>query len=912
MKRLLITTSIFVTFLGLILTASPYLLKLFGIDNTVKRYVLSELIDNSKGQLDVQNFQIGLGKVILSDVSLNSSSKKFQISLESIEFNFNFFKLFSSPTKPQNAIESVYLVEPNLVLSASESNDSKDVDVNGTNKRQIKEVFLSISKLSSIDRIQIVDGQIIWRSYDNEMYPLVDDLNGWLAAKSMDDMSVEARGKLFNTNADNLFLNSKIDFDNEYLDASVIINDYQINSSDYPVIPGKVTLDSGIFVSTIHVHNKGFVIDSTVLNGVIKISDLNIHHEKYDLNNLFLKVNIDTNAVLISDGTAKFEDSEIRMNGHIENLLDPLIVSDITIRNLGIHYFLTNFDSELLKKAHVNSKIHLKYGYKVKSAEINSWADKLYFGKNDHIDDFKIRAFLKYDSIDIRNVSGKINNFEVNGNGLYDQSKNLLSIHLGSQHTFGTHVLLDRLSDKHLLFDLSMEMNTESGKANGNWLYQLENDSDTLLYAEGNIIGGIDQKLTIALLNSNKDDFFANIEISDYLKSPIISEARIVNFPFADFTTNGFIKKPISRFNTDMQLNGSLSNLTGNIDVIDKTNFRNRFNLNANIDNLFTNQRKFYGKILLKNLAGEYQFLHTETFFGGAFNFADEIDGFIKIDLQDKEQLAGEINFKEFQFIKSLADSVFTEDIKEEADEFSAKKFVCYLNNLPILNGSVAYSTTNQNLFGSFTGHEIDLDPIISTIKSDNNFLNGIANYGLELEGNIDAPVLSGHMQIKDGELKRIPFDHLNISFEDSLKPSSPIIELKNHVLKFSNLDFEKLGNYHITASGEIPFNYTDPLSVKGIFIGDILGFIPRLNNFFVDGTSLSEIDFKLGGTLNKVRIERGYAEIEKGELWLDKVVPHIENIHGRSSRGKSSTHSGAYMSEFTRFVLIWILVYYS
>jgi len=81
MKRILLTTSILVTFLGLLLTASPYLLKLFGVDDSVKKYVLSEVIDNSKGQLDVKNFQIGLGKVKLSDVSINSGANRIQVNM---------------------------------------------------------------------------------------------------------------------------------------------------------------------------------------------------------------------------------------------------------------------------------------------------------------------------------------------------------------------------------------------------------------------------------------------------------------------------------------------------------------------------------------------------------------------------------------------------------------------------------------------------------------------------------------------------------------------------------------------------------------------------------------------------------------------------------------------------------------
>ncbi|HEM49019.1 MAG TPA: hypothetical protein ENO27_02295, partial [Caldithrix sp.] len=520
----------------------------------------------------------------------------------------------------------------------------------------------------------------------------------------------------------------------------------------------------------------------------------------------------------------------------------------------------------------------------------------------------------------------RINDFKITGDGSYIQSEDELTVHLGSQHIFGTHVLLDRLSDKQLLFDLNMTMDTKSGIAEGTWLYQIENESDTLLFAEGNIQSGSDQKLKISLLKSNKENFFANIEISDYLKKPSISEARIVNFPFADFTTNGFINKPVMRFNTDMQLNGSLNNLTGNIDIIDKKNYRNRFNLNANIENLLTSQRKYYGKILLKNLEGDYQFLHNDNFFGGAFNFSDEIDGFVKIDVQGEEQISGEIKFTNFQFIQALADSIFTSGIKEDAEltgaitlagnldkpkltaqlfadkivlndvgyyqletrfEYSddaivANKLIGYLNNLPVLSGNLTYTTNDQLIHGSFTGNEIDLEPIISTIKPANNFLSGITDYDFKLIGNIEHPLLSGKMYIQNGRLNDIPFDLLDISFADSIKPSGPITDIKNHILIFDNLDFEKIGNYHITASGAIPFNNTDPLSVKGIFIGDIFGFIPRLSKFFVDGSSLSEIDFKLGGTVNRIRIESGYAEIEKGELWLDKVVPYVQNIHGR------------------------------
>ena len=84
-------------------------------------------------------------------------------------------------------------------------------------------------------------------------------------------------------------------------------------------------------------------------------------------------------------------------------------------------------------------------------------------------------------------------------------------------------------------------------------------------------------------------------------------------------------------------------------------NFKNRFNLNVNIENLFTNQRNYSGTIQIKNLAGDFRFMHNATFFGGAFNFANEIDGYLKIDIKGKEQISGEVNFNKFIFVFLLA-----------------------------------------------------------------------------------------------------------------------------------------------------------------------------------------------------------------------------------------------------------------
>jgi len=811
------------------------------------------------------------------------------------------------------------------MISSNRSDTLKAVSFTNVDKKQIKEVFSSISKLSAIDKIQIMEGQIIWLASDDKAYPVVEDLNGWLIANDLNDMSIEAQGCLFTENDDNFYLNSQLDFENSNLNASILIKDYKLSSNDYPFIPEKVRLDSGIVTGTIHLQNTGFTIDSTVVNGELKIAALDISYADYVLSDLNLNTKIDTNAASIYNTSAFFAGARSEISGYIKDILNPKIVTNININDVPINKLTSNFNIGFLKNSRLNSSLHLEYGEDTKLAELKAWNDKLSIGDNYHINEFKLTATIIPDNILINKLSGIFNDFAFLGDGYYKLQQNSLAVNLGFRHIFGHHVLLDRLTGKHLDFDIGISMNTGTGLVNGLWDYMLVNKNDTLLAAKGNIKGDRD-RLNVSLLNSNHKNLFVNIEIANYLKNLSITNARIVNFPFSEFTTNAYVKNPVSKVNTDIRLSGSLNKLNGSIDIFDKNNYQNQFSLNTNIENLLTDERNYSGKILLKNLAGDFRMLHKADFFGGAFSFSDKINGFIKIDLKEEDQLAGEIEFNKFKFIQSLADSVNPGNLRDQAvldgtiklsgtldlpkletrlfaDKLvlndvgyyqaeanvkysnglvSAESLIFYLNNLPVIEGNLTYATSDRSISGLFEGKEIDIDPIIKTIRNHDPFIKGIADYNVNLSGYLKAPKLEGNLQILEGELRGVPFDHLKVAFTDSVKDSGSISEFKDHFLVFHDLDFESIGRYHLSASGIIPVSRTAPLNVQGEFDGDLLSFIPRLHDFFLDGTSIAKSEFNLEGTLNKIRLKSGYAEIEKGELWLDKVVPHIENIHGR------------------------------
>ena len=65
-------------------------------------------------------------------------------------------------------------------------------------------------------------------------------------------------------------------------------------------------------------------------------------------------------------------------------------------------------------------------------------------------------------------------------------------------------------------------------------------------------------------------------------------------------------------------------------------------------------------------------------------------------------------------------------------------------------------------------------------------------------------------------------------------------------------------------------------------FKGDALAFLPMATNFFEGGTSLSDIRVVLGGTRSQLKIISGIANIERGEMWMKEVAPHIHDINGK------------------------------
>jgi len=925
MKRLLITISLIITFFGLLLTATPFLLRKTGLDESFKRYVLSAIIDESKGKIDFGNFQIGLGKLRLNDVLLDFKEEKFQLNLQSIEFSFDFFKLLSSLQQPDKTIDAVYIRNADLIFFSSEQDSQTTLSAGKLTNQQIRDIFSKVGKLSNIEKIMIANSSIRWQNGQQRTYSLVENLNGWLVARSLNDVTLEARGKMFSAYRDNFYIDSKIDFEEHNLDMIILIDKYDLTKSDLPFLPSDITLSDGTISGSFHILINEFLFDQASINGEVAIENLNMEILNYSFSNIDLWLDIKENRAEIINGGGQFSEADFFIEGLISNILKPEPKIEISLRNLALGHFKSDLKTDLFNQAVCHAHILFEYKNGQPGADFQLWSEQLNLGEKTRLHNVKADLQWQPDQVTLNAFSGKLNDLHIQSTGEYQPLDNTIQLQVKSTHQFGEHILFDKLTEKELKLALNLSLNIDEMHLNGNWEYQIADRKDTLITASGNVIGK-DNQLSVSLLNSSMDGFTAQIEIADFIQDPVIRNARIENFPIMVFSSNPMLIGAFERYVTIFDLQGALENLSGKVFVSDRDNSENRFELSMQITNLLGSRRQVSGEVTVNNLHGSYSFTQSEDFLNGTFNFSDEIRGLITIDFKDEEQVSGIIDFNKFKVFRAFSDATMADDIinqaeingsvhlsgeindpRVKADLFADKlvinnigyyqteihlhsdssrivadSLMIYLNNLPILNGSLTYHIPDKSITTHLTGSNIDIEPLLATVDPESKILKGIANFDVQINGQLHRPSIGAKLSVFNGEIATVEFDRMVLKIIDSVKANGRIENLQDHILSIQTAELLKTGKYQLQVKGHLPLNTTDSLSVIGEFWGDLLGFIPKLNPFFVDATCVSDMKFSLGGTTNRPKLLGGSINIERGELWLAKVASHIKNINGR------------------------------
>ena len=109
MKKTLIITCLVLYVVGILIAASPFLLRLTGFDKPAKKYLISEILGDSKHHFDLQKIDIGLGSFEISEVSFISADKRLEIRIDQLVLDFNIIAFIKSPATPKNALRDIFI-----------------------------------------------------------------------------------------------------------------------------------------------------------------------------------------------------------------------------------------------------------------------------------------------------------------------------------------------------------------------------------------------------------------------------------------------------------------------------------------------------------------------------------------------------------------------------------------------------------------------------------------------------------------------------------------------------------------------------------------------------------------------------------------------------------------------------------
>lgn len=925
MRKTILILAILISGFGLLITLSPYLLEMTGLDLPVKKYVIRKVVKSDYKQFDANNLHIGLNSLEIDDIRYAAADQDFELNIRKIRLHFNFWQLWTNPTQPQRALKTIYLLNPSIVINEK----GKVRRSGGQEKDEIalrsEEIFSTIENIESIGNIQIRDGEVLWKESAGHLVKIAQGISGWINTQDYTNIQLNASGRIFSEDKNNLQITSRINVSDKQLNTTITLDDYVVSTPSMRAIFETIPVTSGKLSGSIMLINHGFRMDSTLVNGVVKVERFGMDIPSAEIRDLNFEMKISDNFLSVKAARGVLlGQAPFLLDVTIADILRPEIHADLSATGFPLNYF-----NRYVKQIPFNDSqtdLELEFDFKKGRAalngELNSHAITVF---GDVFKNFRMYFNWNPETFGIDYFNAIWKGLAVNGNAQYNTARKHLGVKIHGFQQLGEHVIFNRISNKIQKFDINFDYFSDKQALAGEWSYSLAEERDTVLNVSGDISS---RNETLYLGTGQKRNSMLNafIHVRDFLSNPSLEMARLENFPVELLTTAPVIKDLFRKIDTEISLSGKLNDLKGQILISGIGEAPELFRLDTEIRDLFRENKNISGQINVKNLQGAYEFVFNNSFLGGDFNLGTGIDGEFYIDLTKEEQLVGQVLIEDFKIIQAFADSavssdfrnlgslngtmaiagtvyeptlhsrlvaekfVFNDigyyqaelDLKADRTMIKADTILISLNNSPVLQGNLNWTLLNNFIEGQFSGSDINLLDIMNTFDISSETLSGTTAYRIKTGGPVKSPHIEAEFDVSDGVLKNIPFDQLNIRLTDIVKPDGNILEFNDHFISLENFYIEEEGRYHLHSIGKLPMNSRDDIDLVVNFDGDLFGLLHYWEPFFGDGVSLVDLSMQIGGNSENLRIRNAQATIERGELWLRSVAPHIEDIKGK------------------------------
>ncbi|NOX89614.1 MAG: hypothetical protein GXO77_11355 [Calditrichaeota bacterium] len=922
MKKIILIVSLIISLIGITIVALPSILRITGLAQPIKRYLLSSLLEKKSYSINLDDFKIGLGNIEFKNVALKSNNENFSLMINSIRFLYDLPDLLRHPKDPVAALKTITLVKPYLVIRQDSSVRGES---NGSKWETVKTFLRKINQKKSLKLFRVEDATIIYRKKDGARIVLGNKLNGAIRSDDFVNIELGLIGGMLSDASDQVELSARVNLSTNRLRLLARVNDYQVNESNIRDFIPSLDLRDGILNGWLLMENDSFSLNKLRCNGELNFKNFKLNYNHREIRRINFKAVIAENRLIVDSLSAKIAESDLSGNVLIKNILHPEVQARIKVVNLSLNDLHLYNWAEWHQKTTFNGEVRFRFDPAAGKAQIKIERGALNYDKIRYIKDFSATVTKTPDTVRITGFKAAIGkDNRLKGEALYLQKKSLLTISLAGKHRTGLHLIFDKLSRKTHELKINFDYHTNSGIIRGKWAYSLKDTATTLMAMTGQIQGNR-KFLNIDVQNSTIPEFSARLRLANYLKRLEIEEGVIQNFPFSRFTSAPLLQSVLARTINDFRLTGPLNQLNAHILLTDRENRKNQIEVVALLNNLTGKDRSLNGLVRLKNISGNANIKFSDNYLKGQFNFGRQIKGDINIDFEKEEYLKGDIYFNQFNVVQALSDSTVKDNfrflgsidghlsvsgdiqnplvqaelsgdrfvfhdigyyqaglkLKANKDSINIDSLYVAINNLPIVQGKSKIDLDKNTVKGFFSGKEVDIEQLMTTFAPEKVLFTGVADYGLRVSGTLKQPNFDLDLNVEDGILDRVEFDRLSLKLRNSYKNGSSFYKLEDQVFKFDKLLIVKKDQFELSGQGEIPFNPTGNVDFYLIFKGDLFSLIPLYQPFFEKGVSDVDIHLAIGGSPESIRLSSGYLLINSGELWLKKVARHIKNISG-------------------------------
>ncbi len=912
---------IVLAFLGTVVVLGGYIgWRVTEANDKIKQILLDRVRPFLTQESNVEYLKIDLSSIHLKGVRLTSKDRSFTLMIDDVRVGYRFWNLLRYRFSPTKVANDVVFIHPTIIIR------NIIPKINGElNGEEWINFSQWVEEMETVKRITVAEAEVIVEDSLGVRTRLAHSLNGWLRSVPADSAEIRLSGKVFESQRNNLTIEGELNL----FSGRPINMHIQLEESESPeelpfILPSYVSIEAGKMKGEVNINA------NSPSSGFFEISESSFSFKNANLifHDVYMKGMLDGHDIILEGTVDNFNGSPLDISGTLFNFFDPQLDLSVRCSQFDIYNFFEITDpgirwpieGKALCDFHVSGPLNNStiegnvtstglnaYGFDFSRfiTQITIQDSILYVnGKAEQKEGIALNLSGRVDFSDIHQMSSL--KLDVRGNVLPSLP---IWIQNKVNHCKG-----------QLEIQLTGELRNLSGQAQGK-VSVFSEGVDTLQFLPR--LQYADRELSIQV-NSNQD-----FQLDGSIQSPFHDSTEIeIEADGLATLVRFFLDENRQHIVDDVEIASTFFWTNGNWAIsgigIDRQreDFPKMFDLRlvpsneSPQDRMLNIEANYYGpsghhlslsaegELVDKFISVDQCHIGDLIFLKGKYplDFENQIETFVEFDHFDLNQL-----YEVFPRMHSCAGELLghmnmsgswsepTVDLNltlRKGQLHDMGVFEGYLqlkiedrylqlcdlslqkDDVLLIAGKVE-DVGNDSLIGEFVGEDIRISDLIQGLTG-RSFISGQATAHIQIEGPVEAPIVSGIATVKDGSLGSVSFRNLEVQVVDTLLSADGILD---HTLTVEDGLLEREDGLHLLFWGDFPYHKNNDMDISIQAYGNILGVLPELSGFFNKAEGSGEAFVRLAGGLDDWVLGSGNISLDHGDIEFSSFVKKVENL---------------------------------